>query len=107
MTPITLIIGPQKPVFCSEKFAAPAGLTRRRRRARRRPRSASRRLGARRPPPFFRGGNNGKQRGRGTTDRGRAAGATPSQAAPADRPTARRAGAASPATPQAVGSSGG
>src|SRR5215469_15273575 len=61
MTPITLIIGPQKPVFCSEKFAGPAGLTRRRRRARRRPRSASRRLGARRPPPFFRGGNNGKQ----------------------------------------------
>src|SRR5215469_18519966 len=44
---------------------------------------------------------------RGTTDRGPAAGATPCQAAPADLPTARRAGAASPATPLALGSSGG
>src|SRR5215470_18467633 len=44
---------------------------------------------------------------RDTTDRGPAAGATPCQAAPADLPTARRAGAASPATPQALGSSGG
>ena len=62
MAPITLIIGPQKPVFCSENLP---GLPGSRDDADELVDGPDRLLGASAlggRPPFFRGGNNGKQR---------------------------------------------
>src|SRR5215469_16348788 len=100
MTPITLIIGPQKPVFCSENLPGLPGSRDDADELVDGPRSASRRLGARRPPPFFRGGNNGKQAGGGhSTSRSagvwpiRGCPATPVQKPPVDRRAIRGDGA--------------